>query len=190
MTVNHDERRHQIAEVTAAVIAREGLEAATIRRISAEFGGPTKIVTYYFADKHELLHSTWEYAALQYIEKITTNESRNLIDTLLAMAASDERSIVRWRVYVAFWDLAARDPAFAESQRRHLELALTRIGDMVRTLVPGRKDIDRVSLFLNALVQGISLQALVAPERWPADRIRAVLTDQVQLLLSDRTVPA
>jgi hypothetical protein len=33
------------------------------------------------------------------------------------------------------------------------------------------------------LVQGISLQSLVDQERWPAERIRAALTEQVAMLL-------
>src|ERR1700761_2734812 len=109
MTVDHNARRQRIAEVTAAVIAREGLDAATIRRISAELGGPTKIITYYFSDKEELLRFTWEYMAELYYEKVSHGPP-NIIDSLLAMTTADEKSTLRWRVYVAFSDRAARDP--------------------------------------------------------------------------------
>jgi AcrR family transcriptional regulator len=183
VTVNHEERRQEIAEVTAKVIALEGLEAATIRRISAEFEGVTKAVTYYFSDKQELLRYTWEYLAQQYLTRLSEGTSGDLVDALLTMTASDERSMLRWRVHVAFWELAARDPACAESQRRYLELALARIGDLVRAIDPTRTDIERVSLHLNALVHGISSQTLIDPQRWPAERIRAALADQVQMLL-------
>ena len=69
MIVDHAERRRRIAEATAAVAAREGLDAATIRRIAAELGGPTKTITYYFADKQELLLFTYEFLAQQYLEE-------------------------------------------------------------------------------------------------------------------------
>ena len=62
LAVDHDERRRRIAQVTVAVISQEGLEAATIRRIAAELGGPTKIITHYFADKQEML--VWAYRSL------------------------------------------------------------------------------------------------------------------------------
>jgi AcrR family transcriptional regulator len=149
MTVDHKARRQRIAEVTAEVIAREGLEAATIRRISAELGGPTKTITYYFSDKQELLRFTWEHMARLYYEKVSHGPV-NIIDSLLAMTTADEKSILRWRVYVAFWDRATRDPEFA---------------------------------------QGISLQSLVDPERWPAGRIRAALTEQVAMLLPSAALP-
>jgi AcrR family transcriptional regulator len=183
MTVDHTARRERIAEVTAAVISREGLEAATIRRISAELGGPTKIITYYFADKQELLRFTWEYMARQYFEKVTACAPTDLVESLLAMAAADERGLLRWRVYAAFWDRATRDPEFAEIQRSHMNVALRLIGNVVRALDATRSDVDRISLLLNAMVQGISLQALVDPQRWPAERIRRALTDQVHMLL-------
>lgn len=184
MTVNHDERRQRIAEATAAVIAREGLEAATIRRIAAEFVGPTKVITYYFADKQELLRFTWECLAQQYFDKVTSCGPANLVDSLTAMAASDETSVLRWRVYAAFVDRATRDPSFAEIQRSHQEIALRLIGDRVRAIDATRTDIDSISLLLNAMVQGISLQALVDRARWPTERVRGALSDLVQMLLT------
>jgi len=189
MTVDHNARRQRIAEVTAEVIAREGLEAATIRRISAELGGPTKIITYYFSDKKELLRFTWEHMAELYLQKVSAGPA-NIIDSLMAMTTADEKSILRWRVYVAFSDRASRDPEFAQLQRSHMDMTLKLLGDMVRALNPPPADVERVSLLLNALVQGISLQSLVDQDRWPAERIRAALTEQVAMLLSSTQPPS
>jgi hypothetical protein len=100
------------------------------------------------------------------------------------MAASDEASVLRWRVYAAFVDRAARDPAFAEIQRSHQEVALRLIGDRVRAIDTTRTDIERISLLLNAMVQGISLQALVDRARWSPERVRGALSDLVQILLT------
>lgn len=190
MPVDHDERRRQIAEVTATVIAREGLEAATIRRIAAELGGPTKIITYYFAEKQELLHFTWRQIADQYFEQVASLAPTDIIGRLMAMAAADAAGDTRWRVYAAFWDRAARDPVFAELQRRHVALALGQIGETVRALGVAPDQAERVSLLLNAIVQGISVQALADRELWTAERIRAALTDQVELLLGRRAPAA
>jgi AcrR family transcriptional regulator len=183
MPVDHDERRRKIAEVTATVIAHEGLDAATIRRIAAELGGPTKIITYYFAEKHELLHFTWQFIAQQYADEVAGLAPNDIIGRLMAMAASDEAGITRWRVYAGFWDRAARDPVFAELQRRHIALALDEIGGVVRALGVEAGEVERISLLLNAIVQGISVQALADRELWSEARIRTVLTDQAQLLL-------
>ena len=121
--------------------------------------------------------------AQQYFEKVTACKPTAIVESLLAMAAADERSILRWRVYVAFWDRATRDPVFAEIQRRHMDVALRLIANVVRTIDATRNDIDRISLLLNAMVQGISLQALVDQQRWPAEQIRCALAEQVAMLL-------
>lgn len=186
MTVDHAERRRRIAEATAAVAAREGLDAATIRRIAAELGGPTKTITYYFADKQELLLFTYEFLAQQYLEEVGAGDPADLVGALTAMAATDERSCVRWRFYLAFGDRAARHAQFAELQQRNMEQALAHIGALLRARAMPEPDIEEASLLLNALVQGISAQALADPARWPAERVRSVLAAQVEQLLGSR----
>jgi len=184
--VDHDERRRRIAEVTVDVIAREGLEAATIRRIAAELGGPTKIVTHYFADKQQLL--VWAYRSLaeQHQREVTlavANDPSDLVGGLLAMTAADESRVLLWRVYLAFWDRAARDPLIAELQRTQINLALKRIGGFIQARNGDRPDVESVSQRLNALVQGISILALVQKERWSEDRIRSILAEEVEIVL-------
>lgn len=183
MTVDHAARRRRIAEATAAVAAREGLEAATIRRIADELGGPTKIITYYFADKQELLLFTYEFLAQQYLDEMGAGGPADLLATLTAMAATDARSQVRWRFYLAFWDRAARRPEFAELQRRHIDQALAYVCALLRARAGDGADVEDAGLLLNALVQGISVQALADPARWPPERVRRVLAAQVEHLL-------
>jgi AcrR family transcriptional regulator len=53
--VDHDVRRAEIAEALWRVVARDGLEGATIRSVAAEAGWSRGIVEHYFQDKEELL---------------------------------------------------------------------------------------------------------------------------------------
>jgi TetR/AcrR family transcriptional regulator, transcriptional repressor of bet genes len=193
LAVDHDERRRRIAEVTVDVISREGLEAATIRRIAAELGGPTKIITHYFADKQQLLD--WVYRSLaeqsrRYLDEVVARDPADLVAALMAMTAVDQNQIMLWRVYVAFWDRAARDPFFADLQRTQIDLALKRIADVIRARNGERQDLESKSQRLNALVQGISLLALADQERWSPERTRATLADEVALLLGSAATPA
>ncbi len=193
LAVDHDERRRRIAEVTVDVISREGLEAATIRRIAAELGGPTKIVTHYFADKQQLL--VWAYRSLaeqshRYLDEVVARDPTDIVSVLMAMTAVDESQTVLWRVYVAFWDRAARDPFFAELQRTQIDLALKRIAEIIRARNGERQDLESKSQRLNALVQGISLLALAERERWSPERTRRTLADEVDLLLGGAAATA
>jgi hypothetical protein len=64
-----------------------------------------------------------------------------------------------------------------------MDSAVDHIAKLVRAAAGEREDFDEVSLLLNALVQGISIQVLADPRRWPAERIRSTLSDQVERLL-------
>jgi len=79
MPVSHDDHRRHIADVTVGIIAREGLEAATVRRIAAEVGCSTTVITHYFSDKHELL--LWTYRLLgEFGVEVTDDELERFLD--------------------------------------------------------------------------------------------------------------
>ena len=193
LAVDHDERRRRIAEVTVAVIAREGLEAATIRRIAAELGGPTKIVTHYFADKQEMLLCAYRVISERsqhYVREVVRRDPADIVGALMAMTAIDDFQTQLWRVYIAFWDRAARDPFFADLQREQIDLALKVITDILRARSGERADLESISQRLNALVQGISILALAEKDRWSVERTRRTIADEVELLLGRTSLTA
>ena len=187
--VDHGERRRKIAELAADVIAREGLAAATVRRIAAEVGYSTTIVTHYFANKQELLLSAYRLVANESTERFDAAVARDpgdLVESLLALTATDDSSFRGWRVYVAFWEMAKLDPIFAAEQRRWIENALTRISDVIRAGYGERADIRAAAQSLIALAQGISVQALFDPQSWSREQIRVALLREVDMVLSQR----
>jgi TetR/AcrR family transcriptional repressor of bet genes len=185
-TADHAERRRRIAKVTVDVIAREGLEAATIRRIAEELNGPTKLVTYYFADKDELL--LWAYQSLgeqheRKVAEVVAHDPNDILGILFAMSPIDEMTTKSWRVYLAFWDWAARAALVADLQRTQINLAVQRISAAVRARSPEREDFESISERLNGVVQGLAIQALMDTERWSPERIRARLAEEVAVVL-------
>jgi TetR/AcrR family transcriptional repressor of bet genes len=188
--IDHDERRRRIAEVAFDVIAREGLDAATIRRIAAEVGYSTTVITHYFSDKQQLL--VWAYRTL--VEQAharfiaaSQRDPADLVGSLVSMIASDDASIRAWRVYIAFWERAARDPVFSDQQRSNMSWSLEGIGALIKVQYPDCNDVDRVSRILSALVQGISIQMLVDRESWSLAQIRMALEQEVNALLGTST---
>jgi len=53
--VDHEERRAEVAAAVWRIVSRDGLEAATVRRVAAETGMSTSVVSHYFAGKDDLL---------------------------------------------------------------------------------------------------------------------------------------
>ena len=183
---DHDERRRAIAQVAIGLVAREGLEAATVRRIAAEVGFSTTIVTHYFADKQELL--LWAYRAVdtwarERFEQAMAHEPVDLVSYLLSMCAVDEVDKVNWRPLIGIWDRALRDAAFAAELHGWIDTTLARIVAIVRLRDPGCADPNAIAKRLLAMVQGISLQLLFDRESWTDVAVRAAFASEVELLV-------
>ena len=186
MAVDHDERRRRIAEVAIDIIAREGLDAATIRRIASEMGASIRAITHYFADKDELLLAAYRIMALQgesRVREAVSHDPADLVGGLAAMTAMDDGAFHHWRVYVSFWDRAARDPVFAAEQRVWIENALKRVIRMIAARGGPQEDAREIALQLLAFVQGVSVQRLCDPESWSRPAIENALRRQVDVLL-------
>ena len=63
--VDHELRRNELAEVTARLIVRGGVEAANVRAIAQEAGYSTKVVSHYFPEKRALMLLTYQHAVGQ-----------------------------------------------------------------------------------------------------------------------------
>src|SRR5579864_1330854 len=184
--LNHDERRHKIAEVVIDVIAREGLDAATVRRIAAEVGFSTTVVTHYFSDKHDLLLSAYHILgeiAGERFQRIFARDPADLVGYLLSLSAADPADLPYWRTFIAIWDRSLRDPDFAAELRSWIDTALMRIQAFIKVLDPGCPDAERIARRLIALVHGLSAQLLFYPQSWSSTAVRQALTSEVELLL-------
>jgi AcrR family transcriptional regulator len=183
---NHEARRRRIAEIVLRVIAREGIEAATVRRIAAEVGFSTAVVTYYFENKQDLLFSAFRLLGelnRAKFDRFAAQQPPDLVGYLLSMSAIEPEDRAGWRACVAFWERSLDAPEFAAELRSWIGQVLTRIELLIAALEPGCADAGKVAIQLFDLVQGISTHMLFDPDRWPADVLRETLAENVRLLL-------
>ena len=57
--VDVEQRRAELTDATARLIAKSGIGAATMRDVAAEAGWTTGALTHYFTDKRDLLLHTF-----------------------------------------------------------------------------------------------------------------------------------
>lgn len=188
-TLDHDERRRRIAEVVVDVIAREGLDAATVRRIAAAVGYSTTVVTHYFADKHDLLLSAYHIMseiASDRFEKTYGRDPTDLVGYLMSMSAVDAADLAYWRAFIAIWDRSLRDAAFEAELKSWFDAALVRIQSFIRALNPQCADPGRVARRLFALMYGISVQLVFDAKSWTPEAVRHALATEVESLVGKR----
>jgi AcrR family transcriptional regulator len=186
IVVDHEQRRREVAEVAADLIARHGLERVTVREIAAATGFSTTVVSHYFRDKRELLMLAYRLAAARArrrIDAATGDAPERLRRSVEAILPLDEASRRDWSVWLAFWSVAATDAEFGAEQRRRARETL----DLMQRLVAAALGADSVAAGAAAerlltTVYGIAMQAVFDPTRWPAKRQRDALAAELGAL--------
>ena len=115
--VDHEQRRAEIAEALWRVVARQGLEGATIRAVAAEAGWSRGIVEHYFDNKDELLAFSCRLAGDRTLAQARlrheTLVGREALRAVLLDCVADTQDI--------WFDLlgsAAREPSLAAAMVR------------------------------------------------------------------------
>lgn len=184
--VDHHARRQLVTEVAAEIVAARGVEALTVRGVAAATGFSTAVVSHYFADKRDLLRSTFRAAANRStarFEAAATAEQRSVVSCLEALLPLDVNSRRDWRLFVAFWGTATSDPELADEQRDRVRSARTRLEKVVAEQLPAGPSDARIARSLLTLVQGIATQAVFDPDDWTPGRQSEQLRTGVSALL-------
>jgi AcrR family transcriptional regulator len=180
-TVDVVERRAHVAAAARAVIARDGLDATSVRRVAAEAGSSTTVVTHYFADKQALLVAAVEDAYRTVSARMTAHLSSGsgglatLRAVLLETLPLDGERADEARVLMAFWAMAVTRPALRTVQqaeyRQWRELVALLLAEAAeRGEVDAALDPDGVGQELMCLVDGLLLEATLEPDRLPPSR--------------------
>jgi len=170
--VDHQQRRAEIAYAVWAVIAEDGLDAVSLRRVAAEAGISLGRVQHYFGSKEELLRHTCQtmidVSASSFTERTATLGALATVRALVGQPVPrDERTRIGTAVWQAFLTRAASDPglraiigeAVTGTQR---ELARLLAQAQVDGTVPRSVDPQRLGQALFALGYGLAQQVLIA----------------------------
>lgn len=184
MAIDHEKRRADIASITIDLVAREGIEAASLRRIAAEAGFSTSAVTHYFADKQELI--VWAFTMLSgqgqtYFDEAWARDPEDVAEPLMTLVPWCPVNVRRWKAYLAFWDQGARDTELAALLRQSTYEGIALLRRLIAAHVPIGADTDSAARLLNAVIQGIALQMLVDAQYWNKTTVRATLAEAFDL---------
>jgi AcrR family transcriptional regulator len=176
--VDHDERREEIAEAAWRVIEREGLTGADLRGIAREAGYTTGVITHYFRDKRELMTSAFGLL----VDRSTARMSRasteaGLMEALAQVLPLDEERRREATIWLALVSASLTDPELAKGLRLRYRQARQAMSPVFRTALEEVRGEDPEDLGdeLLAVVDGITVDALSDPERYPPVRQLALL---------------
>lgn len=166
-----ERRREHALRETLALIRSGGLGAVTLRKVAAVSGVPLGTLTYYFADKEELLEQAMGLWVDEEVAKVAELADEIEAESLSPAEAAercaallksyDPEQIAQYELYLD----AARSPAL----RRAAETAFRAYDAAVAAALraAGAPSPERVAPLFVALADGLGLRRIAAPGASP-----------------------
>lgn len=193
--VDHDERREELLEAVWRVVARDGIERATIRAIARETGWSSGVLAHYFADKDDIIDSAlrlmYERIAARWEVKLAgLTGVRALHELVLDNLPLDDERELETKFLMNYWSREIRGgnhhhqppPTRRAPMLIDLLTTLTReaqeAGD-IRTDEAAQDIAER----LLGLIDGFSLHTLLDPDRLPRKRQVALVQQEFDRLI-------
>jgi AcrR family transcriptional regulator len=190
--VDHDERRDEIVAAAARVIAREGMDAATVRRIAVEAGYSSGVLDHYFHGKDDILLSALQASHDRIRHRVgAALKGRIGLEALHALLEDnlplDEQRRDETRLEMQFWARSAADATLAAVQQTVADelrrAVLQRLGEAAAAgELPAALDLESAADRLLTFVDGLSVRAVLYPAALPAGKQRAMLALELAAL--------
>ncbi|WEB43593.1 TetR family transcriptional regulator C-terminal domain-containing protein [Streptomyces yunnanensis] len=192
-------RRRAVAQAVLSVAARQGLEHASLRNVADEARLAIGSVRHYFADHDELMTFTMRELSRRIGDRIRIHAERLLTpdgstdrragteELLAEFLPLDEARRQESALWLAFTAAAHTRPQLrpcAAEMQADLHTLMTRVLHEARRAggLPGNMDIELESTRLAALLDGLTLQATLLPDRYPSKLLRQVLRRHLDAL--------
>lgn len=180
-----------MAATAAALVGTRGLEALTFRNVAEAAGSSTTVLTHYFADKHDLMLSTYEVVADRHGDRFDAASSAGggLYECLETLLPLDSERQIEWRLLTCYWGMAVSDPRLAEVQAGHVRSAQRRIEIKLRALRADapKIEVELVARRLGTMVHGLGAHHVLDPAYWSPATQRKVLAHEMSCV---HTFPA
>jgi AcrR family transcriptional regulator len=168
--VDHDERRLELVDATWRIIARQGLEGATMREIATEAGFANGALKPYFPTKDTLLEFAFGHVFNRTNKRIA--EQTQGMSGLAALRTFcrevlplDEERVQEARIVIPFWQKAVNDPEKARLHQQSMEEWLSTIR---RYLAEAREQGEVSTPIANELLAGQLLNMLLGAQIFAA----------------------
>jgi AcrR family transcriptional regulator len=186
-TGDHEAKRRELLKAATSVIAEEGLANTSLRKVAARAGCTTGAVTYYFADKEELVASVADIGFDRFDAMLTAareeTDIRRVFERWFARGTTDHF----WPVLFQILAHARHDPGlaaliagrYARYRRVHTEiLAEGQRRGTVRDDIPA----DVLADQLSAMGDGWMMMLPIEPKRFAKKRVQTLLDATMALI--------
>ncbi|MEO8449144.1 MAG: TetR/AcrR family transcriptional regulator [Gemmatimonadota bacterium] len=189
---DHDARRAEVADAAIKVITREGLDRTSLQAIARELGETTGVLTYYFANKDELLLFALSHAMGDLVSQAARAARgrrglARLEASLLSSMPTSPKRRRAWQIWLAFLGQSVAHPKLIKAQRDRYATVRQVVESELAALqgeglLPASLDRSETAEGILALLDGIGIGAAIRPADFRPDRQRKLIKDYVRKL--------
>ncbi|MGN7382520.1 TetR/AcrR family transcriptional regulator [Paenibacillus sp. SAFN-117] len=190
--VDHVHKRKIIAETAWKIIETEGIERASIRRIASEAGMSTGALRHYFSNQDELLLFIMDYFLARGKER-SKNKSWSqdpfiaVQETLLELVPVDRDKQAEAGVWLVFVIRSLTSAVLNTKKDELIEGEYILMEALLEILIKAgyvKKDIDIEieKLRLSAVIEGLSIHALLRPDIFTIEKTEQIITHHLKEL--------
>jgi AcrR family transcriptional regulator len=181
--VDHEARRAELAEALWRVLARDGIEGATVRAVTAEAGWSRGIIEHYFTSKEEMLRCACQLGSERVLAQVeerhrTLSGREALRAALLDGLALDGKRLEAAGIWLELLSAASHRPALgAELARFDVRIRVVFAAIIAEMVARGEAaaDLDpevaAASIF--AFNLGLNMRVRLEPERYTDEVVKA-----------------
>lgn len=178
-------RRQEFAEAAIRLVASEGLEGLTFRRLAAVKDCSTTTIASLFGDRQGLWMAVYRMTVLRTQARIRAayvETDGSPVASILAQMPVTAQGREDWAVYLAQNTVSAANPIFADEYRRQVRYAVRDFAELLkREHGFSQANARRASRVAFTLCIGIAVQATFEPLSWSARRQESYLRAQFEL---------
>ncbi|MDG1410366.1 MAG: TetR/AcrR family transcriptional regulator [Acidimicrobiales bacterium] len=194
--VDHAERRRAIVKAAWALIADEGYEAVTIRRLAQELGGATGRITNFFSTKDDIL--------IAVLDELTASHQSGLAQLSAALDGAgadldlvasaiveslplDDDRIRDWKIWLVFWSRASISPVIAQQHQEVYAAWRNRLANALSVVAGSDQQVTALQQRaeqLLAFIDGLGVHLLIEPDRAEADEVLELVYAQLATALA------
>lgn len=167
--VDHAERRKELIEAIWDVIAQDGIDGLTLRRVANSAGCTTGRISHYFSSREELLSSALRMAHKNAAVRMMKIADSNLdaIQRLILVCYEglplDKRRLREWKVWIVFWAAVASSRGLARENTLRYKDWQDLVARMLTECGVSPQHLESRLFELMSIVDGLGLRLTLAP---------------------------